>query len=66
MSDWKPIKIHEMVYEKLKSRQRFNESFSDCLNRILAENDMTIEQLGRLLYALQEMRTVDTERGMAG
>jgi len=55
-----------MVYEKLKSRQRFNESFSDCLNRILAENDMTIEQLGRLLYALQEMRTVDTERGMAG
>jgi len=60
MSDWKPIKIHEIVYEKLKSRQKFNESFSDCLNRILAENDMVIEQLRRLLNALQEMRSVDT------
>ena len=66
MVDFKSIKIHGVVYEKLKARIKFNEGFSDCINRILAENDMTLEQLRRLVNALQKMRSVDTERDMVG
>jgi len=60
MQNLKSIKIHEMVYDKLKERQKFNEGFSDEINRILAQNDMVLESLKRLVDVLQKMQSVDT------
>jgi len=64
MLNLKSIKIHTETYEKLTERQRFNESFDEEINRILAENGIVLENLKRLVNVLQEMRTMDTKRDM--
>ena len=64
MLNLKSIKIHTETYEKLTERQRFNESFDEEVNRILAENKIILENLKRLVNVLQEMRTMDTKRDM--
>ena len=64
MLNLKSIKIHQETYEKLTERQRFNESFDEEVNRILAENKIILENLKRLVNVLQEMRTMDTKRDM--
>ena len=64
MLNLKSIKIHTETYEKLTERQRFNESFDEEVNRILAENKIVLENLKRLVNVLQEMRTMDTKRDM--
>jgi len=64
MSNLRSIKIHEETYEKLIERQRFNESFDEEVNRILAENGIVLENLKRLVNVLQEVRTMDTKRDM--
>jgi len=64
MSNLRSIKIHEETYEKLIERQRFNESFDEEINRILAENGIVLENLKRLVNVLQEVRTMDTKRDM--
>ena len=64
MSNLRSIKIHEETYEKLTERQRFNESFDEEVNRILAENGIVLENLKRLVNVLQEVRTMDTKRDM--
>lgn len=62
MADLKAIKIHSMVYERLKSYMRFNEGFSDCINRVMNENDLILHKLRGFVNEMQELRKKDTAK----
>jgi len=59
MSNFKSIKIHEKVYNELKENLRFNESFSDYINRMFREREIVNKALRDILVKVREMSKKD-------
>jgi len=59
MIETKQIKVHEIVYNKLKEELRFNESFSDYIYRILRERDESYQMIKGVVNEMQKMRKKD-------
>jgi len=59
MIETKQIKIPKVVYDKMKERLRFNESFGDWIDRMIYENDLIWIQVRGLYSTMQNMRKRD-------
>lgn len=59
MIETKPIKVTKVVYDKMKERMRFNESFGDFIARMIETNDLLWINVRGLYSTLQTMRKHD-------
>jgi len=59
MIETKPIKIPEVVYNKMKNKLKFNESFGDFISRLIDENELIWIDVRGLYQKMQNMRKSD-------